>query len=170
MTASAVRLEPWGADGLELLNRLLGDPAMMDHLGGPESTDKIATRQARYQRPDSGQFAIVLEETGEAVGYVGFWDREWREAAVLEMGWSVLPEHHGRGIAGRAASLALARGARDSERSYVHAFPSVDNAASNAICGKAGFVLLGAVDFEYPPGHEMRCHDWRFDLRDLRGG
>jgi RimJ/RimL family protein N-acetyltransferase len=46
----------------------------------------------------------------------------------------------------------------------VHAFPSVENAASNAICRKAGFSLLREHDFEYPKGHPMRCNDWRFDL------
>ena len=29
------RVEPWGEDDLPLLHRLLGDPAMMEHLGGP---------------------------------------------------------------------------------------------------------------------------------------
>ena len=29
------RIEPWGEDDLPLLDRLLGDPAMMEHLGGP---------------------------------------------------------------------------------------------------------------------------------------
>ena len=47
---------------------------------------------------------------------------------------------------------------------FVHAFPSVDNAPSNAICRKAGFTLLGERDFEYPPGHPLRSNDWRFDL------
>jgi RimJ/RimL family protein N-acetyltransferase len=47
----------------------------------------------------------------------------------------------------------------------VHAFPSVDNAPSNAICRKLGFTLLdGAIEFEYPPGNLLRCNDWRFDL------
>jgi hypothetical protein len=36
--------------------------------------------------------------------------------------------------------------------------------SSNAICGKLGFTLLGAFDFEYPPGHPLRCNDWRLDL------
>ena len=47
---------------------------------------------------------------------------------------------------------------------YLHAYPKVDNAASNAICRKAGFILLGAMDFEYPPGHPIVCNDWRFAL------
>ena len=46
----------------------------------------------------------------------------------------------------------------------MHAFPSVDNGPSNAICRKAGFALQDEVDVEYPPGHPMRCNDWRLDL------
>lgn len=47
---------------------------------------------------------------------------------------------------------------------FLHAFPSVDNAPSNSVCQKVGFTLLGAMDFEYPPGHPLRCNDWVLDL------
>lgn len=33
---SRVHLEPWGQDDLALLKKLLGDPEMTKHLGGPE--------------------------------------------------------------------------------------------------------------------------------------
>jgi RimJ/RimL family protein N-acetyltransferase len=46
----------------------------------------------------------------------------------------------------------------------VHAFPSVANAASNAICRKLGFTLLGEYQVEYPPGHPLTINDWRLDL------
>jgi RimJ/RimL family protein N-acetyltransferase len=45
----------------------------------------------------------------------------------------------------------------------IHAFPSVANAASNAVCRKTGFQLLGEVDLEYPRGQPMRCNDWRLE-------
>jgi len=47
----------------------------------------------------------------------------------------------------------------------MHAFPSVDNAPSNAICRRLGFELLEACEFEYPKEHFMTCNDWRLDLR-----
>jgi RimJ/RimL family protein N-acetyltransferase len=47
---------------------------------------------------------------------------------------------------------------------YMHAYPSVDNAPSNAICRKVGFELMGDYEFEYPKGNIMRCNDWRYDL------
>jgi RimJ/RimL family protein N-acetyltransferase len=58
--------------------------------------------------------------------------------------------------------IELAR--RDGKYRFVHAFPNVDNGASNAICRKLGFELLEACEFEFPKGHFMTCNDWRLDL------
>jgi RimJ/RimL family protein N-acetyltransferase len=160
-----VRLEPWRRGDLPLLEQLLGDPAMMEHLGGPEPPEKIAQRQARYEKLGSRMFKIVDEVTGEAAGWVGYWPRTWRGADVFEMGWSVLPAFQGRGIAGSAAAQAIARARAEGTRRFLHAFPSVDNAASNAICRKLGFTLMAECDFEYPPGQVMRSNDWRVDLQ-----
>jgi hypothetical protein len=39
-----VTLESWGSGDLPLLERLMGDPRMTEHLGGPESPDKLLER------------------------------------------------------------------------------------------------------------------------------
>jgi RimJ/RimL family protein N-acetyltransferase len=164
---SAVRIEPWGAGDLPLLEKQ-NTLEMTEHLGGPESHEKLATRQARYERlADSGKgrmFKIVDEATGEAVGSVGYWERTWRGEQVYEMGWGVLPAFQGRGIAGVATAQAIAMIRADGKHRFLHAFPSVDNPPSNAICRKLGFTLVEECDFEYPPGSFMRCNDWRLDL------
>lgn len=168
-TTVAVHLEPWEQGDLLLLTRLVGDPAMMDHLGGAESPEKIAERHARYLRsePNNGvMFKIVDDASGRGVGNVGYWPRSWRGVDVFETGWMVLPEFHGRGIAGAATAQLIDIVRSLNARRYLHAFPSVDNAPSNAICRKLGFTLLEALPFEYPPGHFMRCHDWRLDLEE----
>jgi RimJ/RimL family protein N-acetyltransferase len=157
-----VRIEPWGTGDLGLLEQLVGDPAMMEHLGGPESAAKIAERQGRYEQPGSGMFKIVCD--GAPCGSVGYWEREWRDRTVWEVGWSVIPAFQGRGIAVAATSLVLARARTSGEHRFVHAFPAVDNPASNAICRRLGFTLLEAVRFEYPPGNWMLCNDWQLDL------
>jgi len=159
-----VRLEPWGERDLPLLQELLSDPAMMEHLGGPESAEKIAQRQERYERPDSKQFKIVDEASGEGVGWVGYWERDWLGEEVYEIGWSVLPAFQGRGIAGSATLQAIALARSEGKRRFLHAYPSVDNGPSNAICRKLGFTLAGPSDFEFPKGSIMRCNDWRLDL------
>ena len=161
---TAVRIVPWGEGDLALLEQLVGDRAMMEHLGGPESAEKIAARQARYELADSGMFKIVEETTGEGVGSVGFWERSWRGEQVYEMGWAVIPSAQGRGIARAATAQAIAVAAAQRAHRFLHAFPAADNAPSNAICRALGFTLLGAGDFEYPPGNHMRCNDWRLVL------
>jgi RimJ/RimL family protein N-acetyltransferase len=161
---AGVRIEPWRKGDLPLLQKCLGDPAMMAHLGGPESAEKIAERQTRYEQPDSKQFKIVDEATGEGVGWVGYWERDWRGYQVYEIGWSVLPVFQGRGIAGSATLAAVAIARSERKRWFMHAYPYVDNAPSNAICRKLGFALLGSCEFEYPQGSFMQCHDWRLDL------
>jgi RimJ/RimL family protein N-acetyltransferase len=162
-----VRLEAWGEDDLPLLRKTLGDPEMTKHLGGPENETKLLERQQRIERlAESGtgrMFKIVDAESGEAVGSVGYWQRQWRGEQVYETGWMVLPAFQGRGIAAEATRQAIAVARSDGARA-VHAFPSVDNEASNAICRKLGFTLVEEIEFEYPPGSTMRCNDWRLEL------
>jgi RimJ/RimL family protein N-acetyltransferase len=143
----------------------MADPAMTEFLGGPESPEKLAERQRRYEAPDSGMFKIVDAATGEAIGSVGFWEREWRGGTVYETGWSVITSHQGRGIAVAATRQAIEVAREAGRHRYLHAFPKVANGASNAICRKLGFEFLGEYDFEYPPGTPIRCNDWQLDLR-----
>ncbi|GAA1646314.1 hypothetical protein GCM10009790_29410 [Georgenia ruanii] len=78
------------------------------------------------------------------------------------------PECWGHGFATRATVLALDRAREEGRRRWVRAIPAVGNAASNAVCRKAGFTLLGAVEVEYPVGTMMRANDWRLDLGATR--
>lgn len=166
--ADAVLIEPWGRYDLPLLQRLLGDPEMTRHLGGPESPEKIVERQSRYERPaepgTGRQFKVVHVATGEGVGWVGYWERDWRDESIYEIGWSILPSFQGRGIAGVAAGQAITEARAEGRHRFMHAFPSVKNPPSNAICRKLGFRLLEERRFEYPPGHFMVCNDWRLNL------
>jgi RimJ/RimL family protein N-acetyltransferase len=162
-----VALEPWGSGDLPLLERLMGDPDMTEHLGGPESPAKLQERQSRYQRLAGGDrmLRIVDVASGAGVGSVGFWTKEWRDEQVYEVGWMVVPEFQGRGVAAAATAQAIELAKRDNKDRFMHAFPAVGNAPSNAICRKLGFEFLDACDIEFPKGHFMTCNDWRLDLR-----
>ncbi|MCD0483842.1 GNAT family N-acetyltransferase [Streptacidiphilus sp. ASG 303] len=172
--ALGVRIEPWSEEGLELLRRI-NTPEMKRHVGGPETEEQVLARHRRYLGALDGRMFRVLLPGGEAVGTVGYWARVWRGEAVYESGWNVLPSHQGRGVAAAAVAAVLHRARAEGRHRYLHAFPSVDNPASNALCRRAGFVLLGECDFPYPPGsgRTMRSNDWRLDLAartDAPGG
>jgi RimJ/RimL family protein N-acetyltransferase len=165
--SATVTLEPWGTGDLPLLERLMGDPRLTEHLGGPEHTDKVRERQSRYECLEGGDrmFKIIDVASSTGVGSVGFWTKAWRETGVYEVGWMVVPEFQGRGIAVAATAQAIELAKREDKHGFMHAFPNVENAPSNAICRKLGFALLGACVFEFPKGHFMTCNDWRLDLR-----
>ena len=163
----AIELVPWSDEDLPLLQRSLSDPVMTAHLGGPETAEQILARHARYvahSKSGTGAWIYKVVRDDEAVGSVVFWEREWQGEPVYEMGWSILPEFQGQGLGTDAVRLAVERARSLRDRRSVHAFPSVDNAPSNAICRKAGFTLIGPCEFEYPKGHLMRVNDWRLDL------
>ena len=163
-----IDLRPWSDIDLPLLERLMGDPAMTEHLGGPETLEKIRERHERYcQSSASGKypmFVIALGMEKIAAGSIGYWEKEWQGQFIWETGWSILPEFQGQGIATRATTLILERARAQQKHRFIHAFPSADNAPSNAICRKAGFIFHEEVNFEYPRGKIMRCNDWYLDL------
>jgi RimJ/RimL family protein N-acetyltransferase len=158
-----VRLEPWTEDDLPLVQALLGDPVMMEHLGGPESPEKIVERHGRYVGAP-GVFKIVVD--GVSAGWVGFWEHEWQGEQIYEIGWSVLPGFQGRGVASEGTRLALEQARASDGPRVVHAFPVPDNGPSNAICRKLGFTLLGEVPFEFPKGCWGSSNDWVYHLGD----
>jgi RimJ/RimL family protein N-acetyltransferase len=163
-----VAIRMWSEDDLALLVQLMGDPAMTVHLGGPETMEEIEKRHQRYcqmQTSDKGHMYVIFYGD-QKVGSVGYWETEWQGQPIWETGWSVIPGFQGKGIAVQATALLVAHARAEAKHRFMHAFPSVDNGASNAICRKVGFTLQGEVDFEYwrVPGQFMRCNDWRLDL------
>ncbi|UQA95336.1 GNAT family N-acetyltransferase [Streptomyces halobius] len=168
-TAPQVGIEPWTAADLGLLRRA-NTPEMTEHVGGPEAEEQVLARHRRYLELDGPgrMFRIVLPPEdgpeGAVVGSIGFWELTWKGETVYETGWGVLPQFQGRGIAVAAARKVIAAARVEGRHGSLHAFPSVAHNASNTVCRKAGFVLVGECAFEYPKGRLMRSNEWRVDL------
>ncbi|WP_328537354.1 GNAT family N-acetyltransferase [Streptomyces sp. NBC_00344] len=171
-----VRIEPWSQSDLDLL-RQMNAPELMDHLGGPETEEQLLVRHERYVAMSAGagttgagtMFRIVELPGGVPVGTIGYWERDWQGQQVYESGWGVLPGFQGRGMASAAIEAVIRKAAQERKHRYLHAYPSVGNPPSNAVCRKAGFTLMGECDFEYPPGTPLRCNDWRVELGPVHG-
>ena len=163
-----IELVPWSDGDLWVVERFLSDPEMMEHLGGAQSHEQIVDAHSRYldtgRSGAGGMFTVVVGPDSLVAGNIGYWDKRWRDELVYETGWMIFPEHQGRGLASEALRLLIARVRLDHQRRFLHAFPAVGNAPSNALCRRAGFINLGDLEFEYPPGHPLRCNDWRLDL------
>lgn len=184
--ASRVRLESWAEDDFWLL-RAANTQAMTAHLGGSESEEKLLGRHSRYldRSQPGGVFRVVRADTGETAGSIAFWEHTTgpegldpvdplpglagapAPRVVWETGWAILPGHQGRGLASDAARAVARRAAEDGRHRELHAYPRSDHAASNAVCRKAGFTLLGTVSTEYPKGHWEDSEDWCLRLDTL---
>lgn len=161
-----ITIEPWGHDDLPLLERA-NTSEMTRFLGGPETAEQLADRHARYLRSwQTGEAEMYhIEVDGVAAGGIGFWEAEEDGVPVYETGWSVLPEFQGMGIAREALSLVIDRVREKGDRALLVAYPGVDNAASNALCRGAGFVLRGSRTAPWRGG-ELAFNVWALDVAE----
>jgi RimJ/RimL family protein N-acetyltransferase len=171
MAGIDVSLRPYAEGDMWVLEKTLGDPSQMVHLNGPESEEKLRERHKKFlaMSADSGagcMYTITIGPENVAVGNVGYWETEWDRQEGWETGWFVLPEFQGKGIA-TAGTRVLASRVAKLGRSFLFAYPSVNNLPSNAICRKLGFILTGVTESEYPPksGKTLRVNVWRLDLK-----
>jgi RimJ/RimL family protein N-acetyltransferase len=163
-----VRLRDVTLDDLELYERLRCDPAMMAELGGPlpkeTIPDKLRSDVAAVQR-DESWITVVTDGGGVPKGSVVLWSHDEHGERLSEIGWMVLPEFQGRGVAKSATAQLLDRARDDGRWGAIHAFPGVTNAPSNGICRSLGFTLVEAADIEFQ-GRTLRANHWRFDPTD----
>jgi RimJ/RimL family protein N-acetyltransferase len=154
-------------DDEDLTVRIECDPEMMLHIGGPrQEADVRASHKRRLDLVEKGEarmYKIVADDSNEVLGTIGIWKIDWKGPQAYEMGWFVLPEHQGKGVATEAARLIIAQARSDPGVRSIHAFPAVSNTASNAIARKAGMENAGPFDNEGFAG-VLRCNDWRIDL------
>jgi RimJ/RimL family protein N-acetyltransferase len=79
-------------------------------------------------------------------GSVTLWSHDEDSEPVTEIGWMVLPEFQGRGLAKRAVRMLLELARDDGRWGLVHAFPATANSPSNGICRSLGFRFAGERD------------------------
>jgi RimJ/RimL family protein N-acetyltransferase len=154
---------------LPMYQRSLTEPVMLAELGGtPPKQDLLEKLGGIVDDVRAGRvwFSVIVPDVDPAVaaGSVCIWDHEWNGETISEMGWMVLPEYQGRGLATEAVRTMLRQAQAENRWQLIHAFPAVTNAPSNAICRKTRFEKLEEVDVE-GWGGTLRCNHWRIGLR-----
>jgi len=145
------------------------DPTMMAELGGPiprEGIEAKVSRDVEAASTDTSWILMIIPDDGEpktVAGSVVLWSHEENGETISEIGWMVLPQFQGQGL-GKASVTELLRRARaDGRWGTVHAFPGVNNVASNGICRSLGFRLLGEEDIDFAD-RTLRSNHWALDL------
>ena len=144
---------------LDAYLRMRCDPAMMTELGGPQPADRIAGQLEHdldMVRADSAWIKMIVPDgSTQVAGTVTLYSHD----GISEIGWMVLPEFQGRGLASEAVRAVLDLALADGRWGLIHAFPSITNAASNAICRSAGFSLIGEEETAFA-GRVFKTNHW----------
>ena len=155
---------------LETYVRMRCDPAMMADLGGPlprEGIEATVRRDVAWVAAGTHWIKMIVLDSGTpevVAGNVTLWTHDPDGEAASEIGWMVLPEFQGRGLAKRAARALLER-ARDEDRwGPVHAYPATTNAPSNGICRSLGYTFVGVRDVTFAD-RLLRTNHWLIDPR-----
>lgn len=152
---------------LELTRALETDPEVMRELGGPIPDEDIAAihdRRAKTVVAGDWWLKIVPGGDAAAIGTIGIWPHDVKGADEHEIGWMVLPAFQGRGIASEALRMILEWARAEPRFQRIHAYPATANPASNALCRKNDFELIGEVDVDYA-GRPLHCYHWALPLR-----
>jgi len=163
-----VRLRDVEPDDVAAYVRMRCDPVMMAELGGPVHPQGMAAKVARDVEQAAADAAwikmIIPDESapGVVAGSVALWSHEDSGTAMSEIGWMVLPEFQGRGIATTAVRMLLALAGEQERWGLVHAFPAVTNAPSNAVCRSSSFRFAGEQETSFA-GRMFRTNHWVID-------
>ena len=162
-----VTLRRWGTEDHPLLE-LSNTPEMTRYLGGPESPEELRKRHERYLRLNAAGEAHMfrIDVGGAPAGGIGWWHTDHEGVPAYEAGWSVLPEWQGRGVATAALRQLIRLVAAEGERDLLVAYPGVDNGASNALCGRTGFVHTGSGTEPWRGG-QLSFNSWVLDMSAL---
>ena len=103
-----------------------------------------------------GWWSLEVKASGEYAGVVGAFVREsW---PGIEVGWVLLRQHHGKGLAteGARAAIDFAFKARDAQS--VHALIAPENHASIAVARRLGMHHESDIDFYGKPSQKHVLH------------
>ena len=137
---------------VEFLCALMGDPRVGRTLGGVRDRGEVEAwlrdHRDHWQRHGYGYWTWRDRASGEPVARGGLGTATVEGEPFVELGWAVLPEHWGRGIAtelgGASMRVAAQRGI-----TRVVAFALVGNRASRRVMEKLG--MRYDRDFEHGP-------------------
>lgn len=145
--------------------RLRCDPVMTADLGGPRRPGDMPAKVARDVRDAASGAAWNLMIIPDAsrpdivAGTVTVYNSGHRPQSRSEIGWMVLPEYQGHGLARASVRLVLERERVERRWGLLHALTSPANVASNALCRSLQFVLRGQESHRFD-GRDYTVNHW----------
>ena len=130
------------------------DPAIIRYTGDPGGGLK-SVEQARevlharpiadYQKHGFGRWACVLKSSGQVIGFAGL--KHLDELGEVDLGYRLMPEHWGLGLATEACRPILDYGFSRLRLPRIIGLVDPNNGASVRVLEKLGMNFVGVIDF-----------------------
>jgi RimJ/RimL family protein N-acetyltransferase len=143
------------------------DPEVMEHFPAPLSTWETAAfighMELSFEERGYGLWAVEVPGGAALIGCVGLLDVESDVpfAPAVEVGWRLARAHWGKGLAGEAASAAIAFAFDELRLSELVAYTAERNGRSRRLMERLGMSRDPAEDFAHPrlpAGHPLASH------------
>lgn len=152
----------WTFADRDAFRRMTQDPIVMRFmhdsvpLSDEEADSALASTIERYEQLGFGDWAIVERDGGAIIGESGLGMLEGIDE--IEIGWMLLPDHWGKGLALEAAAAVKNYAQRELGLDRLTALTRPDNARSIVLAGRLGMQQTGRLIHR---GHEML----KFEIR-----
>lgn len=141
-------LRPFREDDLDAYTAVLQTPEVRralylpDDIGREQAWQQMAMWLGQWELRGTGQWALEEKATGVFVGRAGSHHPERHDWPGIEIGWTLHPEHWGKGYATEAGRRAAGHVFDTFDVGEVFSVILPENAASQAVARKLGFSLL----------------------------
>jgi RimJ/RimL family protein N-acetyltransferase len=144
-------LRPFQRDDLETLSLLMADPDFMRFSLGAYSREQTAAFIEKVinwrENGLPSQFAMILPQTGDLLGYCGFFHQQVDGLDEIEIGYRLKPDCWNKGLTTEAARAVRDHGFRDWKLERVISLIHPENKASRRVAEKNGMVLERETTF-----------------------
>lgn len=153
-----LRLRYWREDDWQPLATFFAEPEATNIMGGVNDAGfawrVIACHVGHWQWRGYGMWAVEQKSDATLAGFCGPWHpADWPE---MELGWSLLAEYRGRGLATEAARAARASIYNDIGAATLVSYIDPDNKDSIAVAERLGCRFEGEMSL--PNGKPARAY------------
>ncbi len=149
-------LRDWREDDVEPFVALSSDPVVMRFYSAIPPRERIVdwmwAMSAKLAAGSLGFLAAELKENGRFVGFVGLnypiFDHPI--AALPEIGWRIVPDLWGQGLAPEGAKACLNYGFESLKLAEIIAYTAAANLPSQRVMEKIGMMRDPARDYDHP--------------------
>ena len=129
-------------------------PLLKNH---EEALEHFAMIDSGIEKNESINWAITIKGSSKLLGIIGFY-RTKHEHYRSEIGYMLLPEIHGKGIASEAVGIVVEFGFKEMKLHSIEAIIDPENGASEKVLQKNGFVKEGHLkENEFYDGKFLDC-------------